>query len=173
MALCASFRGCPSARWSSFPHMMTPFVVGRESSVRALEEALNGDRRIFLATQHDASVDEPTPDDIYTRWCDWQHCAIGAHARRQHQGAGRGCGACPRERDQRRGRVFRRDRKDLERRAAVNARNRTTGCTRAPVVRAVWKTSAVPQPGSHGGAAHGRAGEACGCDCGESSAGDR
>ena len=48
-----------------FPHMMTPFVVGRESSVRALEEALNGDRRIFLATQHDASVDEPTPDDIY------------------------------------------------------------------------------------------------------------
>ena len=43
-----------------FPHMMAPFVVGRESSVRALEEALNGDRRIFLATQHDASVDEPT-----------------------------------------------------------------------------------------------------------------
>ena len=49
-----------------FPHMMTPFVVGRESSVRALEEALTGDRRIFLATQHDASVDEPTADDIYT-----------------------------------------------------------------------------------------------------------
>ena len=34
-----------------FPHMMTPFVVGRESSVRALEEALAGDRKIFLATQ--------------------------------------------------------------------------------------------------------------------------
>ena len=49
-----------------FPHMMAPFVVGRESSVRALEEALNGDRRIFLATQHDASVDEPTAKDIYT-----------------------------------------------------------------------------------------------------------
>ncbi len=49
-----------------FPHMMAPFVVGRESSVRALEEALNGDRKIFLATQHDASVDEPTADDIYT-----------------------------------------------------------------------------------------------------------
>ena len=48
-----------------FPHMMTPFVVGRESSVRALEEALNGDRRIFLATQHDASVDDPAPEDIY------------------------------------------------------------------------------------------------------------
>ena len=49
-----------------FPHMMTPFVVGRESSVRALEEALTGDRKIFLATQHDASIDEPTADDIYT-----------------------------------------------------------------------------------------------------------
>jgi len=48
-----------------FPHMMTPFVVGRESSVRALEEALAADKRIFLATQHDASVDEPRPDEIY------------------------------------------------------------------------------------------------------------
>jgi len=48
-----------------FPHMMTPFVVGRASSVRALEEALNGDRKIYLATQHDASVDEPSIDDIY------------------------------------------------------------------------------------------------------------
>ncbi|MGC2163644.1 MAG: endopeptidase La, partial [Silvibacterium sp.] len=49
-----------------FPHMMTPFVVGRESSVRALEEALNGDRKIFLATQHDARVDEPRADEIFT-----------------------------------------------------------------------------------------------------------
>ena len=49
-----------------FPHMMTPFVVGRESSVRALEEALGGDKRIFLATQHDASIDEPRPEEIYS-----------------------------------------------------------------------------------------------------------
>ena len=49
-----------------FPHMMTPFVVGRESSVRALEEALAGDKKIFLATQHDASVDEPRPEEIYS-----------------------------------------------------------------------------------------------------------
>ncbi len=48
-----------------FPFMMTPFVVGRESSVRALEEALAGDKRIFLATQHDASVDEPKPNEIF------------------------------------------------------------------------------------------------------------
>jgi ATP-dependent Lon protease len=49
-----------------FPYMMTPFVVGRESSVRALEEALASDKKIFLATQHDASVDEPRPDEIYS-----------------------------------------------------------------------------------------------------------
>jgi ATP-dependent Lon protease len=48
-----------------FPYMMTPFVVGRESSVRALEEALAGDKKIFLATQHDASIDEPKPGDIF------------------------------------------------------------------------------------------------------------
>jgi ATP-dependent Lon protease len=49
-----------------FPYMMTPFVVGRESSVRALEEAMSGDKKIFLATQHDASIDEPKPDEIYS-----------------------------------------------------------------------------------------------------------
>jgi ATP-dependent Lon protease len=48
-----------------FPFMMTPFVVGRESSVRALEAALASDKKIFLATQHDASVDEPKPNEIY------------------------------------------------------------------------------------------------------------
>jgi ATP-dependent Lon protease len=52
-----------------FPFMMTPFVVGRESSVRALEEALAGDKRIFLATQHDPGVDEPKPDEIYQVGC--------------------------------------------------------------------------------------------------------
>ncbi len=49
-----------------FPHMMIPFVIGRPSSVRALEFALEGSKRIFLATQMDASVDEPRAKDIYT-----------------------------------------------------------------------------------------------------------
>ncbi len=49
-----------------FPQMMTPFIVGREASVRALEEALAGDKRIFLATQHDAAVDDPKPNEIHT-----------------------------------------------------------------------------------------------------------
>jgi ATP-dependent Lon protease len=48
-----------------FPFMMTPFVVGRESSVHALEEALAADKKIFLATQHDASIDEPKANEIY------------------------------------------------------------------------------------------------------------
>src|SRR5437773_11764446 len=49
-----------------FPHMMMPFVIGRPSSTRALEHALMKDKRIFLAAQHDASVDDPRPDDVYT-----------------------------------------------------------------------------------------------------------
>src|SRR2546426_1555956 len=49
-----------------FPQQMVPFIVGREASVRALEEALAGEKRIFLATQHDASVDDPKPEEIYS-----------------------------------------------------------------------------------------------------------
>ena len=48
-----------------FPEMMHPFIVGREASVRALEEALAGDKKIFLVTQHDASVDDPKPEEIF------------------------------------------------------------------------------------------------------------
>ena len=71
-----------------FPYMMTPFVVGRHSSVRALEEALNGDRKIFLATQHDASIDEPKAKEIFQVGLHLQHRAEREDARRQHQGAG-------------------------------------------------------------------------------------
>jgi len=48
-----------------FPEMMHPFIVGREASVRALEEALAADKKIFLVTQHDASIDDPKPEEIY------------------------------------------------------------------------------------------------------------
>jgi ATP-dependent Lon protease len=48
-----------------FPQQMTPFIVGREASVRALEEALAGEKKIFLSTQHDASIDDPKPEEIY------------------------------------------------------------------------------------------------------------
>lgn len=49
-----------------FPYMMIPFVIGRPASVKALEVAFNGDKRIFLATQHDAAVDDPKPAEIFT-----------------------------------------------------------------------------------------------------------
>src|SRR5437016_4726687 len=49
--------------------MMMPFVIGRPSSTRALEHALLKDKRIFLAAQHDAAVDDPRPEDIYTMGC--------------------------------------------------------------------------------------------------------
>src|SRR5437868_14677284 len=49
-----------------FPHMMAPFVVGRESSIRALEAALaTPTKRLFLAAQRDPQLDEPRPEDIY------------------------------------------------------------------------------------------------------------
>jgi ATP-dependent Lon protease len=48
-----------------FPHMMVPFVIGRQSSVLALERALEADKKIYLATQIDASLDNPAPTDIF------------------------------------------------------------------------------------------------------------
>jgi ATP-dependent Lon protease len=52
-----------------FPHMMMPFVIGRPSSIRALEHALGKDKRVFLAAQHDASIDDPKAEDIFTMGC--------------------------------------------------------------------------------------------------------
>ena len=48
-----------------FPHMVVPLFVGREKSVKALEQVMKDDRQILLATQRDAGVDNPEPDDIY------------------------------------------------------------------------------------------------------------
>ena len=49
-----------------FPHMMIPFVIGRQSSIKALEYALIKGKRIFLSAQHDATRDNPAPDEIHT-----------------------------------------------------------------------------------------------------------
>ncbi len=49
-----------------FPHMMIPFVIGRPSSIKALEHALVKGKRIFLSAQHDATRDNPSPEEIYT-----------------------------------------------------------------------------------------------------------
>ena len=49
-----------------FPHMVIPLFVGREKSIAALELSEAYDKRIFLAAQKDAGLDDPKPDDIYT-----------------------------------------------------------------------------------------------------------
>ena len=48
-----------------FPHMIVPLFVGREKSVRALEDVMSDDKQILLVAQKDASQDDPSPDDIY------------------------------------------------------------------------------------------------------------
>ena len=48
-----------------FPHMIVPLFVGREKSVRALEEVMADDKHILLSSQVDPAVDEPTADGIY------------------------------------------------------------------------------------------------------------
>jgi ATP-dependent Lon protease len=47
-----------------FPHMVAPLFVGRPKSVNALSEAMNRDKRVFLATQKKAGIDNPTAEDI-------------------------------------------------------------------------------------------------------------
>ena len=47
-----------------FPHTMVPFVVGRKSSLLAVERALDADKRLFLATQRNAKDDDPKADDV-------------------------------------------------------------------------------------------------------------
>ena len=49
-----------------FPFTKVAFKIGRPSSVAALEKAMKGERDIFLATQHDATVDEPNTEQIFT-----------------------------------------------------------------------------------------------------------
>ena len=48
-----------------FPHMIVPLFVGREKSVKALEEVMKDDKRILLSSQIDPSIDEPHTDGIY------------------------------------------------------------------------------------------------------------
>jgi ATP-dependent Lon protease len=49
-----------------FPHMIVPLFVGREKSVRALEDVMKDDKQILLVTQKNAAQDDPTTADIYS-----------------------------------------------------------------------------------------------------------
>ncbi len=48
-----------------FPHMIVPLFVGREKSIKALEEVMGAEKQILLATQKNAADDDPEPDAIY------------------------------------------------------------------------------------------------------------
>ena len=48
-----------------FPHMIVPLFVGREKSVRALEDVMKDDKQILLVAQKNAADDDPGPDEIY------------------------------------------------------------------------------------------------------------
>jgi len=48
-----------------FPHMIVPLFVGRDKSVRALEDVMQDDKKILLVTQRNAADDDPAPSDIY------------------------------------------------------------------------------------------------------------
>ncbi|NQV79911.1 MAG: endopeptidase La [Alphaproteobacteria bacterium] len=49
-----------------FPHMIVPLFVGRDKSVRALEDVMKEDKQILLVAQKDAAVDDPAAEDIHT-----------------------------------------------------------------------------------------------------------
>ncbi len=49
-----------------FPHMIVPLFVGREKSVRALEDVMKDDKQILLVTQKNAAQDDPSTSDIFT-----------------------------------------------------------------------------------------------------------
>jgi len=49
-----------------YPHMVVPLFVGREKSVRALETAMAGDKRILLVSQRSPDVDDPQAGDLYS-----------------------------------------------------------------------------------------------------------
>ena len=81
-----------------FPHMIVPLFVGREKSIRALEEVMKADKLILLATQINASDDDPNPDAIFKTGTLASVLAASEAARWHREGACRGTGARPRPR---------------------------------------------------------------------------
>ena len=49
-----------------FPHMIVPLFVGREKSVRALEDVMQDDKQILLLTQKASTQDDPTKEDLFS-----------------------------------------------------------------------------------------------------------
>ena len=77
-----------------FPHMIVPLFVGREKSIRALEEVMRDDKQILLVAQKNAGQDDPGTDDIYRGRYGFECPAAFEIARRHGKGACRRQCAC-------------------------------------------------------------------------------
>ena len=53
-----------------FPSMIVPLFVGRDKSIKALNEVMKSNKKITLITQKNAEVDEPTVEDLYSFGCE-------------------------------------------------------------------------------------------------------
>src|SRR3546814_6745709 len=56
---------CSSDLIVVFPHMIVPLFVGRDKSVRALEDVMKDDKQILLVTQKNAADDDPAADETF------------------------------------------------------------------------------------------------------------
>ena len=52
-----------------FPGMIVPLFVGRDKSIKALNEVMKTNKKIILATQKNAEIDDPNKEDIYSIGC--------------------------------------------------------------------------------------------------------
>ena len=53
-----------------FPNMIVPLFVGREKSIKALNQVMKTDKKIVLVTQKNSEIDEPEKEDIYSYGCE-------------------------------------------------------------------------------------------------------
>jgi hypothetical protein len=127
-----------------FPHMMTPFVVGRESSVRALEEAWRATRRSSWPPSTTRRWTSRSRRDLQRRH-HRQHRPEPEAARRQHQGAGGGRGARQDRFGQRRRGLLPRRRAHLPYKVEAGIRSSTRSSAASPPVRAVRQAEPEPE----------------------------
>ena len=66
LKLSASYPVLPLRDIVVFPHMIVPLFVGRDKSVRALEQVMNEDKQILLSSQRDPGEDDPKSDGIFS-----------------------------------------------------------------------------------------------------------
>ena len=53
-----------------FPNMIVPLFVGRDKSIKALNEVMKSNKKIILVTQKNAEIDDPTSEDLYSFGCE-------------------------------------------------------------------------------------------------------